>query len=164
APALESLGPALTAHAAFAHGVNAGFVRVLDRTHLALRVHERGAGWTQACGSGACAAMAVLRAAARVDAEVEVALPGGTLGIRWQGRAQTCGCAAPPRLSTRGCGWTRAVLERDRRGLRAARARRTLAAAQTEHPSMAELTLKTGLEAMDVAAWLRRHPTFLKDF
>ncbi len=85
APALESLGPALTAHAAFAHGVNAGFVRVLDRTHLALRVHERGAGWTQACGSGACAAMAVLRAAARVDGEVEVALPGGTLGIRWQG-------------------------------------------------------------------------------
>ena len=85
APALESLGSALTAHAAFAHGVNAGFVRVLDRTHLALRVHERGAGWTQACGSGACAAMAVLRATGRVDAEVEVALPGGTLGIRWDG-------------------------------------------------------------------------------
>jgi diaminopimelate epimerase len=85
APALDILGPALTAHGAFAHGVNAGFVRVLDRTHLALRVHERGAGWTQACGSGACAAMAVLRAAGCVDAEIAVALPGGTLGIRWDG-------------------------------------------------------------------------------
>ncbi len=85
APALDVLGPALTAHVAFAHGVNAGFVRVLDRAHLALRVHERGAGWTQACGSGACAAMAALRTSARVDAEVAVALPGGTLGIRWQG-------------------------------------------------------------------------------
>jgi diaminopimelate epimerase len=85
APALDILGPALTAHVAFAQGVNAGFVRVLDRAHLALRVHERGAGWTQACGSGACAAVAALRQAGCVDAEVEVALPGGALRIRWPG-------------------------------------------------------------------------------
>ena len=85
APALERLGPALTTHASFAHGVNAGFAQVLDRTCVRLRVHERGAGWTAACGSGAAAAMAALRLAGRVDAETAVALPGGVLRLRWPG-------------------------------------------------------------------------------
>lgn len=85
APVLARLGPALTAHPAFAAGVNAGFVQVRDRRHLALRVHERGAGWTAACGSGACAAMAAMHRAGRVGDEVEVALPGGALHISWAG-------------------------------------------------------------------------------
>jgi diaminopimelate epimerase len=84
-PALERLGPALTAHPRFAAGVNAGFVRKLDRDRLRLRVHERGAGWTRACGTGACAAMAVLRRRGEVDERVRVELPGGTLEIDWPG-------------------------------------------------------------------------------
>jgi diaminopimelate epimerase len=84
-PALERLGPALTAHPRFAEGANAGFVRKLDRDRLRLRVHERGAGWTRACGTGACAAMAVLRRRGEVDERVRVELPGGTLEIDWPG-------------------------------------------------------------------------------
>lgn len=79
------LGPLITAHPRFAHGANAGFVQVLDGSHVKLRVHERGAGWTRACGSGACAAVAALRSRRRVGNEVRVALPGGVLSIAWQG-------------------------------------------------------------------------------
>jgi diaminopimelate epimerase len=85
APRLQVLGPALSSHPHFPHGANAGFVQVLARDHLRLRVHERGAGWTLACGTGACAAMAVLRRLGLVDAEVHVDLPGGTLRIDWPG-------------------------------------------------------------------------------
>ena len=85
APALEVLGPALTSHRDFAQGVNAGFVQVRDAARVALRVHERGAGWTAACGSGACAAVAALRRQGRVDEDVQVSMPGGTLQVRWPG-------------------------------------------------------------------------------
>ena len=94
---LATLGPMLSAHASFALGVNVGFVQRIDRAHLALRVHERGAGWTLACGTGACAAMAVLHARGDVDDSVRVALPGGTLTIDWAGPGQPlwmCGPAA----------------------------------------------------------------------
>ncbi len=82
---VERLAPALTAHPRFAEGANAGFVRRLAPDHIALRVHERGVGWTQACGTGACAAMAVLRQRGAVDEQVRVDLPGGTLQIAWRG-------------------------------------------------------------------------------
>lgn len=85
APGLAALGPALTADSRFTDGVNAGFVQRLARDHLRLRVHERGAGWTLACGTGACAAMAVLRRRGLVDARVQVDLPGGRLQIDWPG-------------------------------------------------------------------------------
>ncbi|EIL96922.1 diaminopimelate epimerase [Rhodanobacter thiooxydans] len=84
-PALQRLGPLLTKHPRFAQGANAGFVQRLDRGHLRLRVHERGAGWTLACGTGACAAMAVLHRRGEVDDAVAVELPGGTLRIDWTG-------------------------------------------------------------------------------
>jgi diaminopimelate epimerase len=84
-PALERRGPAVSTHACFPEGANAGFVQQLDRAHLRLRVHERGSGWTRACGTGACAAMAVLRRRGAVDARVQVELPGGTLQIDWNG-------------------------------------------------------------------------------
>ena len=84
-PRLQVLGPALSSHPHFPHGSNAGFVQVLARDHLRLRVHERGAGWTLACGTGACAAMAVLRRRGLIDAKVRVDLPGGTLRIDWPG-------------------------------------------------------------------------------
>ena len=80
---VATLGPALQSHAAFPQQCNAGFAQVLDAGHVRLRVHERGVGETLACGSGACAAVAVLARLGRVDAAagVEVALPGGTLRI-----------------------------------------------------------------------------------
>ena len=94
-PALAALGPALSAHPAFAQGANAGFVQRLDRSHLVLRVHERGAGWTLACGTGACAAMAVLHARGEVDDRVSVTLPGGTLTIDWAGPGQPLWMSGP---------------------------------------------------------------------
>jgi len=85
---LERLGPLLSTHARFADGVNAGFVQRIDRGHLKLRVHERGVGWTLACGTGACAAVAVLRQRGEVDDSVQVSLPGGVLQIDWVGPGQ----------------------------------------------------------------------------
>ena len=95
APALTRLGPALTRHPRFADGANAGFVQRLDRSHLRLRVHERGAGWTLACGTGACAAMAVLRRRDEVDESVQVDLPGGALQIDWPGPGHTLWMTGP---------------------------------------------------------------------
>jgi len=82
APVAE-LGPALQRHAALPQSANIGFAQVVDRGRIRLRVHERGVGETLACGSGACAAVAVLARRGRVDAAagVDVALPGGTLRI-----------------------------------------------------------------------------------
>lgn len=85
APCIDRLGPQITAHPRFPHGANTGFVQVLGEDHIRLRVHERGAGWTRACGSGACAAVAALHRRGRVGDDVRVDLPGGSLAIRWQG-------------------------------------------------------------------------------
>lgn len=80
---VHRLGPALQARPEFPEGVNVGFAEVLARDHIRLRVFERGAGETLACGSGACAAVAVLVRQDRVDRQVRVDLPGGTLAIAW---------------------------------------------------------------------------------
>ncbi|MGD8407536.1 MAG: diaminopimelate epimerase [Thiohalophilus sp.] len=82
---VERLGPLIESHARFPRRVNAGFMQVLDTGHIRLRVYERGAGETLACGSGACAAVAVARQQGRVGDKVEVALPGGTLQVEWRG-------------------------------------------------------------------------------
>ncbi|HEX7341303.1 MAG TPA: diaminopimelate epimerase [Rhodanobacteraceae bacterium] len=82
---IDCLGPALSSHARFPEGCNAGFVVLRGRGAIDLRVHERGSGWTLACGTGACAAVAALRRAGCLDAHVDVTLPGGALGIDWQG-------------------------------------------------------------------------------
>jgi diaminopimelate epimerase len=100
--ALERLGPQLSVQPRFAQGANAGFVRQLDRRHLQLRVHERGAGWTQACGTGACAAMAVLHRRAEVDDSVRVDLPGGTLQIDWAGPGQPLWMTGPAAFAFEG--------------------------------------------------------------
>ncbi len=80
---VSEVGPALQRHAAFPRQCNVGFAQVLDRRRIRLRVYERGVGETLACGSGACAAVAVLARRGRVDAAagVDVELPGGTLRI-----------------------------------------------------------------------------------
>lgn len=79
------LGPQIEQAAAFPAGCNVGFAQIVSRAALRLRVWERGVGETLACGSGACAAVAVLRRRAKLDAAVRVALPGGELDIHWEG-------------------------------------------------------------------------------
>jgi len=86
---VERLGAALESHVLFPERVNVGFVQKLDQAHVALRVYERGAAETLACGTGACAAMAVLRHWNLVDESVTVTLPGGDLRIRWDGDVQS---------------------------------------------------------------------------
>ncbi|SKA10804.1 diaminopimelate epimerase [Vibrio cincinnatiensis] len=82
---VQTLGPLLESHERFPERVNAGFMQVIDRQHIKLRVYERGSGETQACGSGACAAVAVGIVQGILDHTVTVQLPGGHLEIRWQG-------------------------------------------------------------------------------
>ncbi len=82
---LETLGAALSTDTHFPQGCNVGFAQVVDRTHIRLRVFERGAGATLACGSGACAAVAILHRRGTLDAQVAVSLPGGVLDICWDG-------------------------------------------------------------------------------
>jgi diaminopimelate epimerase len=79
---LESLGRDLQSHPAFLDGINVGFASITDRSNVALRVLERGVGETAACGTGACAAFAVLHARGLVEDEVAIHLPGGTLRVR----------------------------------------------------------------------------------
>ncbi|HHF2882922.1 TPA: diaminopimelate epimerase [Vibrio diabolicus] len=82
---VDTLGPLLESHERFPERVNAGFMQVVSRDHIRLRVYERGAGETQACGSGACAAVAVGILQDLLDENVKVSLPGGELRIAWQG-------------------------------------------------------------------------------
>ena len=84
APVL-GLGPLIEAHPAFPRRVNAGFVQVLDRGHVKLRVFERGVGETLACGTGACAAVVAGIRQGWLDARVDVATRGGQLTIEWAG-------------------------------------------------------------------------------
>jgi diaminopimelate epimerase len=80
---VATLGAALQAHAAFPQSVNVGFAQVVARDRIRLRVYERGVGETLACGSGACAAAAILMRRGQVDRAVTVELPGGSLLIGW---------------------------------------------------------------------------------
>ena len=84
APVAE-LGPAIESHPRFAQRVNAGFLQIVDRGHVRLRVFERDAGETLACGTGACAAVVAGIALGRLDPKVEVEARGGRLTIEWQG-------------------------------------------------------------------------------
>lgn len=86
APVL-GLGPLIEAHPAFPRRVNAGFLQVLDRGHVKLRVFERGVGETLACGTGACAAVVAGIRQGWLDARVDVATRGGQLTIEWAGGA-----------------------------------------------------------------------------
>ncbi len=82
---VERVGPAIESHPRFAQRVNVGFMQVLDRMHIRLRVYERGVGETLACGTGACAAVAVGCRWGLLDREVSVGAPGGELLVRWDG-------------------------------------------------------------------------------
>lgn len=82
---VETLGPALECHSRFPNRVNVGFMQIVDRNTIKLRVFERGVGETQACGSGACAAAVAAIQQELVDSPVTVQLTGGDLNIQWQG-------------------------------------------------------------------------------
>jgi diaminopimelate epimerase len=85
---VDTLGPLLESHERFPERVNAGFMQIVNRNEVRLRVYERGAGETQACGSGACGAVAVGIVQGNLDEKVTVHLPGGDLIIQWQGPGQ----------------------------------------------------------------------------
>jgi diaminopimelate epimerase len=78
-------GPAIEHHPRFPQRVNAGFMQIVDRGHVRLRVFERGAGETLACGTGACAAVVAGIRLGRLDARVDVQTHGGLLTIEWAG-------------------------------------------------------------------------------
>jgi len=86
--AVEQLGPKIENHAHFPNRVNVGFMQVVSRDEVRLRVYERGAGETLACGTGACAAVVAGRLQGLLNEVVEVHLPGGTLKIRWSGNGE----------------------------------------------------------------------------
>ncbi|MFZ9406619.1 MAG: diaminopimelate epimerase [Burkholderiaceae bacterium] len=78
-------GPRLESHPRFLRRVNAGFMQVIDRSHVRLRVFERGVGETLACGTGACAAVVAGIRRGLLDSRVDVQTRGGILSIEWQG-------------------------------------------------------------------------------
>jgi diaminopimelate epimerase len=82
---VATLGPLIERHPRFPKRVNAGFMEVVTPRHIRLRVYERGTGETLACGTGACAAVAVGRRWGLLEESVNVELPGGNLTIHWQG-------------------------------------------------------------------------------
>ena len=85
---VEKIAPQLQAHAMFPESVNVGFMQVIDSGHIRLRVYERGVGETQACGTGACAAVATGINAGRLEQQVDVELQGGHLQINWAGEGE----------------------------------------------------------------------------
>ncbi|MGV6807037.1 MAG: diaminopimelate epimerase [bacterium] len=85
---VETLGPALEEHPVFPQRANIGFMEIVSRSEINLRVFERGAGETLACGTGACAAVVAGRIQDLLDSEVNVNLPGGSLQIQWSGEGE----------------------------------------------------------------------------
>jgi diaminopimelate epimerase len=82
--AVERLGPNIQRHPRLPKSANVGFMQIASRSHIKLRVFERGAGETLACGTGACAAVAVGNVLGLLDGEVQVDLPGGTAQVTWR--------------------------------------------------------------------------------
>ena len=85
---VAELGPIIQAHDQFPESVNVGFMQIIDRHNIKLRVYERGVGETQACGSGACAAAVAAIQQDLVESKVNLQLLGGKLSIEWSGEDQ----------------------------------------------------------------------------
>ena len=81
---LERLGAGIERHPRFPRGANVGFMQIVERGRIRLRVFERGVGETRACGTGACAAVAVGGRHGLLDEDVQVELPGGTATVSWR--------------------------------------------------------------------------------
>jgi diaminopimelate epimerase len=93
---VEQFGPGIENHPRFPNRTNVGFMQIVGRDHIRLRVYERGAGETLACGTGACAAVAVGRRRGLLDEEVKVALPGGSAVVSWAGTDEHLWHPGPP--------------------------------------------------------------------
>ena len=85
---VEKLGPLIERHPRFPNRVNAGFMQIMDRQHIRLRVYERGSGETLSCGTGACAAVVAGIRRGLLDSTVNVATHGGALVIAWAGEGR----------------------------------------------------------------------------
>ena len=92
---VERIGRALQADTAFPESVNVGFLQIIDERNVTLRVYERGAGETLACGSGACAAVVAGRLWSRLAEQVNVRVRGGMLRIEWAGEGQPVWMTGP---------------------------------------------------------------------
>jgi len=92
---VEALGAAIAVHSRFPNRVNVGFMHIVSRNQIDLRVFERGVGETLACGTGACAAVAIGRKRGLLDDMVKVNLPGGQLMINWQGEGSRLWMTGP---------------------------------------------------------------------
>ena len=99
---VQEIGEALQHHPAFPQRVNVGFLQLLDRGTARLRVYERGAGETLACGSGACAAAVIARMWGVADATIEMQVRGGALTIEWQGEGSPVFISGPAETVYRG--------------------------------------------------------------
>jgi diaminopimelate epimerase len=85
---VERFGPTIERHRLFAQRTNVGFMQIVDRKRIKLRVYERGVGETRACGTGACAAVAFGAKRDLLDSDVRVDLPGGSAIVTWSGPGQ----------------------------------------------------------------------------
>ena len=94
---VEALGPLIERHPRFPQRVNAGFMQIVDRATMRLRVYERGAGETPACGTGACAAVVAGRRLGLLDERVRVRMRGGDLTIAWTGEGAPVTMKGPAR-------------------------------------------------------------------
>jgi diaminopimelate epimerase len=92
---IASQGAEIEAHSDFPNKVNAGFMAIKSRHEIDLRVYERGVGETLACGTGACAAVVAGRLQQKLDANVQVNLPGGILTIEWAGEGHSVMMSGP---------------------------------------------------------------------
>ncbi|MER2493265.1 diaminopimelate epimerase [Catenovulum sediminis] len=92
---VDTLGPELESHERFPEKANIGFMQIINRGAIKLRVYERGSGETLACGTGACAAVVVGILQGKLDNTVEVSLPGGKLSISWFGEGQPVKMTGP---------------------------------------------------------------------
>lgn len=99
---VERLGRALQADAHFPNSVNVGFMQVQSANHIRLRVYERGVGETLACGTGACAAVAVGRNLGLLASDVLVHVPGGQLSVHWEGPGQSVWLTGPAAVAYTG--------------------------------------------------------------
>jgi diaminopimelate epimerase len=99
---VERIGRALQSSAHFPRRVNVGFMHVRDAGQIGLRVFERGVGETLACGTGACAAVAVGRTLGVLGADVEVRVPGGVLSVHWDGPGQSIWLTGPAKQAFEG--------------------------------------------------------------
>ena len=99
---VATLGPAIERHPRFPKRVNAGFVEIVSRAEVRLRVYERGAGETLGCGTGACAAVAVGRRRRLLDPEVHVRVRGGELRVNWAGPGEHIWLSGPAEMSFAG--------------------------------------------------------------